>query len=282
MGTKEAPSWKLAKQRQKPHCSTTHLLPTCWFGKQGEPAISILLRSFFSSLTHGSGVCVCSAPWQRAPVSVDMLVTKIRINKNRHDFSPSSRASILLVIFPSRLPAYRHWDPESDVQIAFLSQFHCYCRSRFPLINSLVYTHTYMHTHTNTHMQLANGSASLPAIPAMPAMWETRVQSLGWEDPLEKEMATHSSILAWRIPWTEELDGLLSLGLQRVGHYWGNSHTLILWVNSDTKWYWLEKYSQPKSWELCFITWEFLGLQNGITNNPQRTALRRPGRSHVI
>ena len=38
----------------------------------------------------------------------------------------------------------------------------------------------------------------------LPTMWETRVQSLGWEDPLEKEMATHSSILAWKIPWTEE------------------------------------------------------------------------------
>ena len=46
---------------------------------------------------------------------------------------------------------------------------------------------------------------------------ETWVQSLGWEDPLEKEMATHSSILAWRIPWTEEPGGLQSMGSQRVG-----------------------------------------------------------------
>ena len=44
----------------------------------------------------------------------------------------------------------------------------------------------------------------------LPATWETWVRSLGWEDPLEKEMATHSSILAWRIPWTEELGGLQS------------------------------------------------------------------------
>ena len=43
-------------------------------------------------------------------------------------------------------------------------------------------------------------------------MQETRVQSLGWEDPLEKEMATHSSALAWRIPWTEERGGLQSMG----------------------------------------------------------------------
>ena len=49
-------------------------------------------------------------------------------------------------------------------------------------------------------------------------MWETQVQSLGWEDPLEKEMATLSNILAWRIPETEEPGGLQSLGSQRVGH----------------------------------------------------------------
>ena len=49
-------------------------------------------------------------------------------------------------------------------------------------------------------------------------MQETGVLSLGWEDPLEKEIATHSSILAWRIPWTEEPDGPQSMGLQRVGY----------------------------------------------------------------
>ena len=52
----------------------------------------------------------------------------------------------------------------------------------------------------------------------LPAAQETQVQSLGWKDPLEKEMATHSSILAWRISWTEEPGGLQSMGLQRVGH----------------------------------------------------------------
>ena len=52
----------------------------------------------------------------------------------------------------------------------------------------------------------------------VPAMWETWVQSLSWEDPLEESMTTHSSILAWRIPWTEEPGELQSMGLQRVGH----------------------------------------------------------------
>ena len=52
----------------------------------------------------------------------------------------------------------------------------------------------------------------------LPAICETWVRSLGWEDPLEKEMATHSSILAWRIPRTEEPGGLHFMGSQRVGH----------------------------------------------------------------
>ena len=54
--------------------------------------------------------------------------------------------------------------------------------------------------------------------PAVQETKETRVRSLGQEDPLEEEMATHSSVLAWRIPWTEEPGGLRSMGSQRVGH----------------------------------------------------------------
>ena len=52
----------------------------------------------------------------------------------------------------------------------------------------------------------------------LPAMQKIQVQSLGQEDPLREEMATHSSILAWRVPWTEEPGGLQSMGSQRVGH----------------------------------------------------------------
>ena len=56
-----------------------------------------------------------------------------------------------------------------------------------------------------------------PTVKSLPAVRETQVQSLGQEEPLEKEMATHSSILAWRIPRTEEPEGLWSIGLQKVG-----------------------------------------------------------------
>ena len=74
----------------------------------------------------------------------------------------------------------------------------------------------------NKKTYLCTYRASLVAqrIKLLPAMQETRVWSLGWEDPLEKEMATYSSIPAWRIPWTEEPGGLQSMGSQRVRHDW--------------------------------------------------------------
>ena len=78
-------------------------------------------------------------------------------------------------------------------------------------------------------------------------MWETWVQPLGWEDPLEKGKATHSSILAWRIPWTEEIGELQSVGPQRVRHNWvtnihtnhrGESLTMTPWL---------------QGWSLCAV-----------------------------
>ena len=65
---------------------------------------------------------------------------------------------------------------------------------------------------------LLKASLVAQTINNLPAMQETWVQSLSEEDPLEEEIATHSSILGWRIPWTEEPGGLQSVGLQRVGH----------------------------------------------------------------
>ena len=78
---------------------------------------------------------------------------------------------------------------------------------------------------------LKRGLASLVAqrVKHLPAVQETWVRSLGWEDPLEKKMATHSSILAWRIPWTEEPGGLESTGSQRVGDDWATSLMYISW-----------------------------------------------------
>ena len=87
-------------------------------------------------------------------------------------------------------------------------------------------------------------------------MRETWVWSLGREDPLEKEMATHSSILAWRIPWTEEPDGLQSTVSQRVGHDWATSlHAFFHGFSSSHVWMWeldCEESWGPKNW--CFWT----------------------------
>ena len=84
--------------------------------------------------------------------------------------------------------------------------------------------------HQNsTELKLAESiwhpAASLVAqrLKRLPPMWETRVRPVGWEDPLEKDMAAHSSTLAWRIPWTEEPGRLQSTGSQRVGHDWATS-----------------------------------------------------------
>ena len=66
------------------------------------------------------------------------------------------------------------------------------------------------------------------AVKRLPVMRETQVRFLGWEDTLEKEMATHSSTLAWKIPWTEEPDRLQFMGSQRVGRDWATSLSLSL------------------------------------------------------
>ena len=78
-------------------------------------------------------------------------------------------------------------------------------------------------------MMIKGASLVAQRIKCLPAMQETWVRSLGWEDPLEKEMATHSSILAWRIPCTEEPGGLQSTELQRVGHDWATLLTYDDW-----------------------------------------------------
>ena len=80
-------------------------------------------------------------------------------------------------------------------------------------------------------------SLVVPMVKNLPAMWETQVWTLDWEDPLEKGMATHSSILAWRIPWIEEPGGLQSVGLQRVAYNWeSNTFTFALVTTGSEEW----------------------------------------------
>ena len=96
-------------------------------------------------------------------------------------------------------------------------------------------------------MSIRETKASLEAQTGknLPEMQKTWVWSLGWEDLLEEDMATHSSILAWRIPWTEEPGGLQSRGLQKVRHDWATKHkqirgqirgTYLGWRNTTACW----------------------------------------------
>ena len=85
----------------------------------------------------------------------------------------------------------------------------------------------------------------------LPAMRETWVQSLGQEDPLEKEMATHSSILAWKIPWMEEPGRLQNMGLQRVGYDWATS----LHFTKSIKWREKHPIDFAVLWRLYNIYW---------------------------
>ena len=109
----------------------------------------------------------------------------------------------------------------------------------------------------------------------LPAMQETWVQSLGQEKPPEKGMATHSNILAWGIPWTEEPDGLQSMGLQRIGHNWvTNTHISgkepqFCWYSPflNINFFWLHHTA-------CEILVPWLGME------PMASALEAPSLNH--
>ena len=85
------------------------------------------------------------------------------------------------------------------------------------LINSIVSFNLFLFS-SHKLSSYTKTSLVVQMVKRLSTMWETRVQALGWEDPLEKEMAIHSSAIAWRIPWTEEPGRLQSMGSQRVGH----------------------------------------------------------------
>ena len=87
--------------------------------------------------------------------------------------------------------------------------------------------------------------ASLVAqtVKRLSTMWETQIQSLGWEDPLEKEMTIPSSTIAWKIPWTEEPGRLQSMGSQRVRHDWATLSYIYIWI-------YIYIYFSSKKWKV--------------------------------
>ena len=115
-----------------------------------------------------------------------------------------------------------------------------------------------------------------PVVTNLPAMQETWVRSLGWEDPLEKGMATHSSTLAWRIPWTEEPGGLQSTGSQRVRHgRVTNTHTKYKYSHLEGLW---NSFSIKKIFLKINLFLTVLGLCWRRQWHP--TPVLLPGKSH--
>ena len=137
---------------------------------------------------------------------------------------------------------------------AILSQsllFDCFCSSLFFSFLSV------------SSLLIWRASLVAQMVKNLPAVQETQVQSMGGEDPLEKGMVTHSSILSWRIPWTEELGGLQSMGLQRVRHNW---ETKAFTKNLT--------FGLPKAWAACNAAECIPGTHtNTGTQSPQ--ALRK-------
>ena len=118
-----------------------------------------------------------------------------------------------------------------------------------------------INTGINAQLSWLRASLVTQKLKRLPLMRETWVWSLGQEDPLEKEMATHSSILAWRIPWTEKPGGLQSMGSQRVRHNWEtNTH---IYNNTCLKWFNFESPTQDKS--LNFTIYSFRSNTAGKT-----------------
>ena len=110
-------------------------------------------------------------------------------------------------------------------------------------------------------LALSRDSLVAQTVKNVPAMWKTQVWSLGWEDPMEEEMITHSNILAWRNTWMEEPSELQSMRLQRVRHDWGTSffasvwdecNCEVVWTFSDIAflWDWNENWLFPVLWPL--------------------------------
>ena len=125
-------------------------------------------------------------------------------------------ASVLTFLFLQKL---RIWHQPSQMWMALLTQYQWYL--------CFEYFKKFWGEYVDLWASPMVPSLVAQMVKCLLAMRETRVQSMGWEDPLEKEMATHLSTLAWKIPWIEEPGRLHSVGSQRVEHDWVTSLSLF-------------------------------------------------------
>ena len=159
--------------------------------------------------------------------------------------SPLTHTFLLSLIFPS--PSSLNWRTSFQEHHQHFPYIH-YFHPEFPPYIPFSSTKSFSDASNRTSLIL---SVSMMAqmVKNLPAVQETQVWFLGWEDPLEKRVATHSSILAWRILWTEEFGGLPSMGSQTVRHDWVTNTFLFPWtlyfIKTDISYYlilWLYIY----------------------------------------
>ena len=106
--------------------------------------------------------------------------------------------------------------------------------------------------YLTSNLVITGASLVAQLLKNLPVMQETWVQPLGWEDPLENRMAAHSSILAWRIPWTGESGGLQSMGSQTAGHDWATKHPLTLVITTHSQ-LWSTYFHQQYRYGAVFL-----------------------------
>ena len=142
----------------------------------------------------------------------------VPINVQPQALAPLVRP-VLQPDFPSCIRTYPH--SVRGLVDAVFSAWQTVSRPSLP--SAWTSPHTLMSPHHGPDSLPHQTSLVAQTVKNLPAVWETQVQSLGWEDPLEKAMATHSSIPAWKIPWMEEPGRLQSMGSQRVRQDWVTS-----------------------------------------------------------
>ena len=133
----------------------------------------------------------------------------------------------------------------------------------------------------NLSLSLSGASLVAQRVKHLPEMWETRVQFLGWDDPLEKEMATHFSTLARKIPWTEKPGRLQSMGSQRVGHDWATSLSLSLSLQFLHSWaLWISPHLKMCDW--CPYMYSCIDICKNTHTHSLSWAQTEPGEKMFI
>ena len=160
-------------------------------------------------------LCICPPSCYKEANCLDMLICQHEIVKyfmQIFSLAPLENLEIWKHLFFS---VQLQYDPDSPGRLY-----------------KIVYTHT--HTHTHTHARASPVALVVKNPPPMQETEVTQFQSLGWEDPLEEGMATHSRILAWEIPWTEKPGRLQSIGSQRVRHDWDDLLSMHVQTYTNT------------------------------------------------